>query len=214
MLPLWIKLFLLVYISSLGALALQSVLFDLDYFQVSVFSYFERQGTSTSNVEGLLQPQQDLLLAFRIRYCRFERAIQEALVNTTDSTVLARLGDDLDEFTNLVTEVYLKSFLYFEDYMFMIFSYRMQMFLKPLSYQHFATTSGQCRWIYVYNMRRLWTCRTMGIQQWSKQSTLAAGVDLLYLSIQTFCDGHMLTEVHLELHDSYMLVDGLSEMPW
>jgi len=161
MLPSWMKLFLLVYISSLGALALQSVPFDLDYFQVSVFSYFGRQGAT--DVERLLQPQ-DLLSAFRIHYSRFEHAIQEAWVNTTDSTVLARLGDDLDEFTNLVTEVYPKPFIYFEDYIFIMFSYRMQMFLKPLSYRHFATTSGQCRWTYVYNMRRLWTCRTMGIQ--------------------------------------------------
>src|ERR1700677_5045577 len=123
MLPSWMKLFLLVYISGLGALALQSVPFDLNYFQVPVLSYFRTTSelpVGASNVERLLQPQQDLLSAFRIHYYRFERAIQEALVNTTDSTVLARLGDDLDEFSHLVTVVHPKSFLYFKDYIFII----------------------------------------------------------------------------------------------
>lgn len=59
------------------------------------------------DVERLgVQPQLDLLSAFRINYSKFERAIQEAVVDATDSTVLARLGDDLDEFANLVIEVY------------------------------------------------------------------------------------------------------------
>ena len=102
MLSSWTKLFLLVYISSLGALALGSVPFDSNYFQVPVLSYFGRTlELGASNVE----PQQDLLSAFHVHYHRFEHAIQEALVNTTDSTVLARLGDDLDEFSHLVTTV-------------------------------------------------------------------------------------------------------------
>lgn len=47
----------------------------------------------------------DLLAAFRIHYHRFEQAVIEALSNPTDSTVLARLGDDLDEFATLATQV-------------------------------------------------------------------------------------------------------------
>lgn len=130
------KLFLLVYISGLGALASQSVPFDLNYFQVPVLSYSRtlELPVGASDVERLLQPQQDLLSAFRIHYHRFERAIQEASVNTTDSTVLARLGDDLDEFSHLVTTVYPKSFLHFKDYIFTMFRYRIRMFLKPMSY--------------------------------------------------------------------------------
>ena len=47
----------------------------------------------------------DLLPAFRMRYRRFEQAIQEAVLNPTDATVLARLGDDIYEFITLVAEV-------------------------------------------------------------------------------------------------------------
>jgi hypothetical protein len=59
---------------------------------------------TVSDPEGLFHPP-DLLSAFRIHYYRFECAIQETSVNPTDSTILARLGDDLDEFANLVIEV-------------------------------------------------------------------------------------------------------------
>lgn len=52
-----------------------------------------------------MNPPDDLLGAFRIHYRRFEQAIADTLINHTDSTVLARLGDDLDEFLLLVTEV-------------------------------------------------------------------------------------------------------------
>jgi hypothetical protein len=31
--------------------------------------------------------------------------VQEAVLNPTDTTVLARLGDDLDEFSTLISEV-------------------------------------------------------------------------------------------------------------
>lgn len=47
----------------------------------------------------------DLLDAFRTHYLRFERLVTEATTHATDSTVLARLGDELDEYTNLVNEV-------------------------------------------------------------------------------------------------------------
>lgn len=51
------------------------------------------------------QPSVDLLEAFRSRYNRFARAIHDAVGNQTDSVVLARLGDDLDEFLGLINEV-------------------------------------------------------------------------------------------------------------
>jgi hypothetical protein len=57
---------------------------------------------------GTLEQQRspnDLLSAFRMHYQRFEQAVQEVVLNPTDATVLARLGDDVDEFTTLVTEV-------------------------------------------------------------------------------------------------------------
>ena len=40
-----------------------------------------------------------------MHYQRFEQAVQEVVLNLTDATVLARLGDDIDEFTTLVTKV-------------------------------------------------------------------------------------------------------------
>lgn len=46
-----------------------------------------------------------LLEAFRSHYHRFENSIREVMVNHSDSTVLARLGDDVDEYAALVHEV-------------------------------------------------------------------------------------------------------------
>jgi hypothetical protein len=54
--------------------------------------------------QQLLQ-NHDLLLAFRTHYRRFEQAVQEAMVNPTDPTILARLGDGVDEFVTHVSEV-------------------------------------------------------------------------------------------------------------
>lgn len=51
-----------------------------------------------------IPPPGDLLAAFRIHYRRFEQAIVDALSNPTDVTVLARLGDDLDEFALLAIQ--------------------------------------------------------------------------------------------------------------
>ena len=47
----------------------------------------------------------DLLDAFRNHYFRFEATVSEAITQATDSTVLARIGDDLDEYAILVAEV-------------------------------------------------------------------------------------------------------------
>lgn len=51
------------------------------------------------------ESQHDLLAAFHDHYQRYEQAVQAALSNPTDSTVLERLGDDLDQFSQLVAEV-------------------------------------------------------------------------------------------------------------
>jgi hypothetical protein len=48
---------------------------------------------------------QDLLAGFRTYFHRYSQAVQEAIQSTTDSTVLACLGDDLDEFSGLVAQV-------------------------------------------------------------------------------------------------------------
>ncbi|KAJ7228286.1 hypothetical protein GGX14DRAFT_296526, partial [Mycena pura] len=45
-----------------------------------------------------------LLNAFRIHYTRFQTQISELDGTTTDATVIARLGDDFDEFARLVEE--------------------------------------------------------------------------------------------------------------
>lgn len=47
----------------------------------------------------------DLLAAFRTHYHQFEVGVQDALANETDPTVLARLGDNLDDFMALVMQV-------------------------------------------------------------------------------------------------------------
>jgi hypothetical protein len=51
--------------------------------------------------------QSTLLQAFRSVYCRLELSVIEATTTTTatDSNVIARLGDDLDEFSNLFRQV-------------------------------------------------------------------------------------------------------------
>lgn len=50
-------------------------------------------------------PVSDLLDAFRFHYRRYEHLVQEATRSATDSTVIARLGDEVDEYINLVNEV-------------------------------------------------------------------------------------------------------------
>jgi hypothetical protein len=47
----------------------------------------------------------ELLAAFRNTYQQYEQAVRVALLNPTDPTVLARLGDDLDGFATLAIEV-------------------------------------------------------------------------------------------------------------
>lgn len=56
-------------------------------------------------VTGDLSNPQNLLDAFRVHYTRFETLVHQAVINPTDSVVLARLGDDLDEFLAMVVEV-------------------------------------------------------------------------------------------------------------
>jgi hypothetical protein len=47
----------------------------------------------------------ELLEAFRSHYLRFERSVHDAVTNSADTVVLWRLGDDLDQYISLVTEV-------------------------------------------------------------------------------------------------------------
>ena len=49
--------------------------------------------------------EQYLLDAFRYHYFRYETIVREAITGTTDSTVLARIGDDLDEYATILAEV-------------------------------------------------------------------------------------------------------------
>lgn len=46
-----------------------------------------------------------LLDAFRSHYHRFETSVTNIIQSPTDAVVIARLGDDLDEFARLVQEV-------------------------------------------------------------------------------------------------------------
>ena len=47
----------------------------------------------------------DLLDAFRFHYFRYETVVREAVTHATDSTVLARIGNDLDEYATILAEV-------------------------------------------------------------------------------------------------------------
>lgn len=47
----------------------------------------------------------ELLEAFRSHFHRFERSVHDVVTNSADTVVLWRLGDDLDQYTSLVTEV-------------------------------------------------------------------------------------------------------------
>lgn len=46
----------------------------------------------------------DLLDAFRHHYFRYEAIVRDVTTHATDSTVLARIGDDLDEYSALLAE--------------------------------------------------------------------------------------------------------------
>jgi hypothetical protein len=97
------KLWLPVYLLGLSFCALCATCSELSYpHEIS-----ENVISVSPNVilQQLLQDPSDLLSAFRIHYQRFEQGVQAAVLNPTDATVLARLGDDLDEFANLVHEV-------------------------------------------------------------------------------------------------------------
>lgn len=45
-----------------------------------------------------------LLDAFRTHYHRFQAAVTDLVGSQTDAIVISRLGDDLDEFAEIVTE--------------------------------------------------------------------------------------------------------------
>lgn len=47
----------------------------------------------------------DLIAAFRTYYYQFVKSVEEVALSPTDSTVLNRLGDQLDEYRALVTQV-------------------------------------------------------------------------------------------------------------
>ena len=55
---------------------------------------------------------QELLVAFQTHYHRLEHLVTEATTHATDSTVLTRLGDELDEYINLVIQVRLQTSLH------------------------------------------------------------------------------------------------------
>ena len=48
---------------------------------------------------------QELLTAFQTHYHHLEHLVTEATMHATDSTVLTRLGDELDEYINLIIQV-------------------------------------------------------------------------------------------------------------
>ena len=67
--------------------------------------------SSTTNISS--ESATALLEAFREHYHRFSHTIGQACQNPTDSVVLSRIGDDLDEFLALANEVRIYIYLRF-----------------------------------------------------------------------------------------------------
>jgi hypothetical protein len=54
---------------------------------------------------ALPSPATSLLDAFKLHYNRFQDAVTAKIQTPTDTVVIARLGDDLDEYIQLVERV-------------------------------------------------------------------------------------------------------------
>jgi hypothetical protein len=54
---------------------------------------------------ALPSPATSLLDAFKLHYNRFQDAVTAIIQTPTDAVVIARLGDDLDEYIQLVEQV-------------------------------------------------------------------------------------------------------------
>lgn len=48
----------------------------------------------------------ELLTAFRTYYHKYTAAINDAILSSADTNVLERLGDDLDEYSRLASQVH------------------------------------------------------------------------------------------------------------
>lgn len=78
------------------------------YFNLT--STYFRMSTTSRDSQEIPQPgsqvaNSELLDEFRAHYRRYENLVRAATLNPTDSTVLERLGDELDVFIALVIEV-------------------------------------------------------------------------------------------------------------
>ena len=69
-------------------------------WRLQVYSYFGISDQQPSN-----NVESDLLTTFWLHYYRFEQVVTDSLIYPTDSTALARLGDDFHRFVNLVSKV-------------------------------------------------------------------------------------------------------------
>lgn len=65
---------------------------------------------STEPVGPVSTGIEDLLIAFRTHYYRFETSVREALTTTVDTFGLQRLGDEIDDYAVLVNEVSISIF--------------------------------------------------------------------------------------------------------
>jgi len=68
---------------------------------------------SEPNSDALVigHPGQELLQEFRARYEQFVTQVHEIMQSPTDSTVIARLGDDLDQFMQMAAQVHIYIFV-------------------------------------------------------------------------------------------------------
>ena len=145
-----------------------------------------------------------LLTAFRLHYHRFDRTIHEILAAPTDSVVLARLGDDVDEYSVIVNEVHYYSLLLNQIQNLIL--HRMHIILSLRSFRPFEPISLSCSRTFIFSTSRLWQNLIMEGQQLLKTSILENGVDQGFTSILISCDGHMDIAAPVVLPDFSMLI--------
>jgi hypothetical protein len=143
-----------------------------------------------------------LLTAFRLQYHRFDRSIHEILAAPTDSVVLARLGDDVDEYSVIVNEVHQVNLLL--NRIQVLILYRMHIILSLQSFRPFGPISLSCNRTFGFSTSRLWQNLIMEGQQLLKTSILENEVDQGFTLILISCDGHMVTAAPVVLPDFSM----------
>ena len=107
----------------------------------------------TSSLNVTFQPYRNWE-SFRHHYHRFDRTIHEILAVLTDSVILARLGDDIDEYTAIVNEVHYHILLL--NQIQELISHSMHMILSLWSFKPFKPILLSCDRTSGFSTSRHW----------------------------------------------------------